>query len=60
MSMNRPDLLLANLRGWLGASSGIGAACAQLLAQQGARVAVSARRADVLAQLGLLTAACCC
>ncbi len=54
MSMNRPIPSWQNQRMWLiGASSGIGAACAQLLAQQGARVAVSARRADVLAQLGL-------
>lgn len=54
MSMNRPIPSWENQRVWLiGASSGIGAACAQMLAQQGARVAVSARRADVLAQLGL-------
>lgn len=54
MSMNRPISSWQGQRVWLvGASSGIGAACAQLLAQQGARVAVSARRADVLAQLGL-------
>ena len=54
MSLNRPITSWQNRRVWLiGASSGIGAACAQLLAQQGARVAVSARRADALAQLGL-------
>ena len=54
MSMNRPISSWQGRRVWLvGASSGIGAACAQLLAQQGARVAVSARRAEALAQLGL-------
>ncbi len=35
-----------------GASSGIGAACAQLFAQQGARTILAARRMDKLEQLG--------
>ena len=44
-------------RVWLvGASSGIGAALAQALAQRGARLALSARRLDKLQELGLADA----
>lgn len=49
MSLNSPIRHWTGLRVWIvGASSGIGAALAQTLAAKGARVAVSARRADTL------------
>lgn len=52
MSMNPKITDWQGQRVWLlGASSGIGAALAKALAAKGARVAVSARRADVLKQL---------
>lgn len=41
----------------IGASSGIGAALATLLASQGARVAISARRADALEQVAQISSA---
>lgn len=51
MSMNHPISDWHNRRIWLiGASTGIGAACARLLLAQGARVACSARRQDLLEQ----------
>ena len=50
--MNRPFRDWRAQRVWIvGASSGIGAALAQALLARGARVALSARRADALAQL---------
>lgn len=50
--MNRPFRDWHAQRVWIvGASSGIGAALAQALLARGARVALSARRADALAQL---------
>ena len=55
MSVNNPKLLdWTGRRVWLvGASSGIGAALAQALAAQGARLALSARRLDKLQALGI-------
>jgi NAD(P)-dependent dehydrogenase (short-subunit alcohol dehydrogenase family) len=51
MSMNHPISNWQQRRIWLiGASTGIGAACAHLLLAQGARVACSARRQDLLEQ----------
>lgn len=54
MSMNPEITNWQGRRVWLiGASSGIGAACALMLGRQGARVAVSARREGELQQLAL-------
>ena len=54
MSMNPVITNWQGRRVWLiGASSGIGAACALILGRQGARVAVSARRQGELQQLAL-------
>lgn len=50
--LNRPISTWAGRRVWLvGASSGIGAALAEQLLQAGARVAVSARRAELLQEV---------
>jgi NADP-dependent 3-hydroxy acid dehydrogenase YdfG len=52
MSLNRPILEWRDLRVWVvGASSGIGAGLAAALLAQGARVAVSARRAAELERM---------
>ncbi len=54
--LNPPLRDWAGRRVWVvGASSGIGEALARRLMQQGARVALSARSADVLAQLSTLS-----
>lgn len=57
MSLNPRIRDWSGRRVWLlGASSGIGAALARLLAAQGARLALSGRRADLLQGLGLQAA----
>ncbi len=52
MPLNKPIANWSGLRVWvIGASSGIGAALAQTLLASGARVALSARNADALAEV---------
>lgn len=52
MSLNKPIQDFANLRVWvIGASSGIGESCARQLLDQGARVALSARRGQNLQKI---------
>ena len=52
MPLNKPVISFYNKRIWvIGATSGIGLACAKNFLSHGAKVAISARRADLLQQI---------
>ena len=52
MAFNKPVISFYNKRIWvIGASSGIGLACTKDFLSHGAKVAISARRADLLQEI---------